>query len=136
MVPGAIVDLCLCGLDLDGAGAHVQQQVQPSIQQLHCKEVHLVVLLALRVPPVLRFTVGEEYQPVGLRRSEVKGDGAHALGVPLRQGQGTDISSIESKPALLQEYLDFLANALNEMIKSSLFEEEISFRTVRVVISF
>lgn len=50
--------------------------------------------------------------------------------------QGTDISSIESKPALLQEYLDFLANALNEMIKSSLFEEEISFRTVRVVISF
>lgn len=108
MVPGAIVDLCLCGLDLDGAGAHVQQQVQPSIQQLHCKEVHLVVLLALRVPPVLGFAVGEEYQPVGLRRSEVKGDGAHALGVPLRQGQvgvrGLEVDGVEGGNILTLEH--------------------------------
>uniref|UniRef100_A0A3Q1C5X5 Uncharacterized protein n=2 Tax=Amphiprion TaxID=80969 RepID=A0A3Q1C5X5_AMPOC len=87
MVPGAIVDFSLCGLDLDGAGAHVQQQVQPSIQQLHCKEVHFVVLLALRIPPVLRFTVCEQYQPVGFGGAEIEGDGAHAFGVPLRQGQ-------------------------------------------------
>lgn len=107
MVPGAIVDLCLCGLDLDGAGAHVQQQVQPSIQQLHCKEVHLVVLLALRVPPVLGFAVGEEYQPVGFRCSEVKGDGAHALGVPLRQGQvgvrGLEVDGVEGGNILTLE---------------------------------
>lgn len=47
MVPGAVIDLCLCGLDLYGAGAHIQQQIQPSVQQLHSKEVYLVVLLAL-----------------------------------------------------------------------------------------
>ena len=87
MMPGPFIDLSLCGLDLDGPGAHIQQEVQPSVQQLHREEVHLVVLLALSVPSVLRLTVGEEYQPVGLRRAEVKRDGAHAFGVPLRQGQ-------------------------------------------------
>ena len=87
MVPGAVVDLSLRGLDLDGAGAHVQQQVQPSVQQLDRKEVHLVVLLALGVPSVLGLAVGEEYQPVGLGGAEVKRDGAHAFGVPFRQGQ-------------------------------------------------
>lgn len=87
MVPGAIVDLSLCSLDLDGAGAHVQQQVQPSIQQLHCKEVNLVVLLAFCVPPVLGLAMGEEYQPVGFGGAEVKGDGAHTFGVPFWQGQ-------------------------------------------------
>lgn len=87
MVPGAVIDLRLRGLDLDGAGAHVQQQVEPSVQQLHRKEVHLVVLLALWVPAVLGLAVGEEYQPVWFRGAEVKGDGAHAFGVPFRQGQ-------------------------------------------------
>uniref|UniRef100_A0A8C9YQ21 Uncharacterized protein n=1 Tax=Sander lucioperca TaxID=283035 RepID=A0A8C9YQ21_SANLU len=87
MVPGAVVDLSLCGLDFDGAGAHVQQQVQPTVQQLHRKEVHLVVLLALCVPAVLGLAVGEEYQPVGFRGAEVKGDGAYAFGVPFGQGQ-------------------------------------------------
>uniref|UniRef100_A0A3Q2QAJ7 Uncharacterized protein n=1 Tax=Fundulus heteroclitus TaxID=8078 RepID=A0A3Q2QAJ7_FUNHE len=87
VVPCPIVDFCLSGLDFDGPRTHVQKQVQPSIQQLHRKKVHLVVLLALRVPPVLGFAVGEEYQPVGLRGAEVKGDGADALGVPLGQGE-------------------------------------------------
>lgn len=87
MVPGAVIDLCLRGFHLDGAGTHVQQQVQPSVQQLHRKEVHLVVLLAFRVPPVLRLPVGEEDQPVGFRGAEIKGDGAHAFGVPLWKGQ-------------------------------------------------
>lgn len=87
MVPGAIVDLCLRGFDLDGTRAHVQQQVQPPVQQLHRKEVHLVVLLAFCVPPVLWLPVGEEDQPVGFGGAEVEGDGAHALGVPLWKGQ-------------------------------------------------
>uniref|UniRef100_A0A672ZAM2 Uncharacterized protein n=1 Tax=Sphaeramia orbicularis TaxID=375764 RepID=A0A672ZAM2_9TELE len=84
MVPGSVVDLGLRSFDLDGARAHVQQQVQPSVQQLHGKEVHLVVFLALCVPPVLRLPVGEEYEPVGFRGAEVEGDGAHAFGVPFR----------------------------------------------------
>lgn len=87
MVPGAVVDLCLRGLDLNCSRAHVQQQVQPPVQQLHGKEVHLVVLLALGVPAVLGLAVGEEDQPVGLGGAEVEGDGAHALGVPFGQGQ-------------------------------------------------
>uniref|UniRef100_A0A3B3XQP1 Uncharacterized protein n=1 Tax=Poecilia mexicana TaxID=48701 RepID=A0A3B3XQP1_9TELE len=87
VVPGPIADFGLSGLDLDGPGAHVQKKVQPSIQQLHRKEVHLVVLLAFGVASVLRFAVGEEYQPVGFRSAEVKGYGADALGVPLGQGQ-------------------------------------------------
>lgn len=87
MVPGAVIDLSLRGFDLDGPRAHVQQQVQPSIQQLHRKEVHLVVLLALCISSVLGLTVGEKYQPVGFRGAEVEGDGSHAFGVPFRQGQ-------------------------------------------------
>uniref|UniRef100_A0A3Q3IHZ4 Uncharacterized protein n=1 Tax=Monopterus albus TaxID=43700 RepID=A0A3Q3IHZ4_MONAL len=87
VVPGAVSDLSLCSLDLDGARAHIQEQVQPPIQQLHCKEIHLVVLLALCVPSVLGLAVGKEYQPVGLGCAEVKGDGAHTFGVPLWQGK-------------------------------------------------
>ncbi|CAG5928290.1 unnamed protein product [Menidia menidia] len=85
VVPGAIVDFGLGGFDFDGPGAHVQQQVQPAIQQLHGEEVHLVVLLALGVPPVLGLTVREEDQPVGLGGAEVEGDGAHPFGVPFGQ---------------------------------------------------
>uniref|UniRef100_A0A7N6B822 Uncharacterized protein n=1 Tax=Anabas testudineus TaxID=64144 RepID=A0A7N6B822_ANATE len=59
MVPGTVIDLCLCGLHFDGARAHIQQQVQSSIEQLHRKEIYLVVLLAFCVPSVLRFTMGE-----------------------------------------------------------------------------
>lgn len=87
MVPGAIVDLGLRGLYLDGSGAHIQQQVEPSVKQLHGKEVHLVILLAFRVPPVLSLAMGEEDQAIGLGGAEVEGDGAYTLGVPLWQCQ-------------------------------------------------
>uniref|UniRef100_A0A672IYD1 Uncharacterized protein n=1 Tax=Salarias fasciatus TaxID=181472 RepID=A0A672IYD1_SALFA len=99
MVPGAVVDLRLGGLNLDGPGAHVQQQVQPSVQQLHREEVHLVVLEAFGVPSVLRLPVGEEDEPVGLGGAEIEGDGAHALGVPLGQSQegvrGLEVDGIQ-----------------------------------------
>lgn len=87
MVPVTVIDLSLRGLDFDGARAHIQQQVQPSIEQLHRKEIYLVVLLALCVPSVLGLTMGEEYQPVGFGCAEVKRDGAHSFGVPFRQGK-------------------------------------------------
>uniref|UniRef100_A0A3Q3ENP5 Uncharacterized protein n=1 Tax=Labrus bergylta TaxID=56723 RepID=A0A3Q3ENP5_9LABR len=87
VVPGAVIDLGLSSFDFDGAGAHVQQQEQTSIQQLHRKEVHLVVLLALGVPSVLGLTVGEKDQPVRFGGAEVEGDGADAFCVPFRQRQ-------------------------------------------------
>lgn len=108
MVPNAIIDLGLRGLHLDGSRAHVQQQVQPSVQQLHCKEVHLVVLLALGVPPVLGLAVREEDQAIGLGGAEVKGDGAHALGVPLGQRQvglgGLEVDRIKGGDVLALEH--------------------------------
>uniref|UniRef100_A0A8C7VY86 Uncharacterized protein n=1 Tax=Oncorhynchus mykiss TaxID=8022 RepID=A0A8C7VY86_ONCMY len=58
--------------------AHVQQQVQSSIQQLYSKEVYFVVLLPCCVPPVLG------YLAVG---PEVKGDRTHSLGVPLGEAE-------------------------------------------------
>uniref|UniRef100_A0A3Q2CGP9 Uncharacterized protein n=1 Tax=Cyprinodon variegatus TaxID=28743 RepID=A0A3Q2CGP9_CYPVA len=73
VVPHPIIDFSLGGLNFDCSRAHVQKQVQPSIQQLHRKEVHLVVLLPLHITSVLS--------------AEVKGDGADAFGVPLRQGE-------------------------------------------------
>lgn len=43
--------------------------------------------------------MGEEDQPVGFRGAEVKGDGAHALGVPFWQGQvgfgGLEVDGVE-----------------------------------------
>uniref|UniRef100_A0A8D2ZS48 Uncharacterized protein n=1 Tax=Scophthalmus maximus TaxID=52904 RepID=A0A8D2ZS48_SCOMX len=112
VVPGAVIDLGQRSLDLDGPRAHIQQQVQRSVQQLHREEVHLVVLLALGVPPVLGLAVSEEDQPVGLGSAEVEGDGAHALGVPFGQGQvgvgglkvdgveGGDVFALEGDVAL------------------------------------
>uniref|UniRef100_A0A8C6U5U1 Uncharacterized protein n=1 Tax=Neogobius melanostomus TaxID=47308 RepID=A0A8C6U5U1_9GOBI len=87
VVPVPVIDLGLRGFDFDRSRAHVQQQIQPSVQQLHGKEVHLGVLLSLGVPPVLSLALGEEDQAVGFGRTEVKGDGSDPLGVPFGQGQ-------------------------------------------------
>uniref|UniRef100_A0A3B4TVX3 Uncharacterized protein n=1 Tax=Seriola dumerili TaxID=41447 RepID=A0A3B4TVX3_SERDU len=99
MVPGAVIDLSQRGLDLDGPRPHIQQQVQPSIQQLHRKEINLVVLLALSIASVLGLTVGEEYQPIGFGGAEVERNGAHAFGVPFRQSQvrvrGLEVDGVE-----------------------------------------
>lgn len=84
MVPGSVVHLALGGLHLNGPRAHVQQQVQASVQELHGEEVHLGVLLA-GILAVLGLPMGEEDETVGLGGAEVEGDGAHAFGVPLRQ---------------------------------------------------
>lgn len=83
MVPRPVVDFILRCFDLDGTRAHVQEQVQTPVQQLHCEKVHLGVLLAPGGLSVLRLAVSEQDQAVGLRGAEVERDGAHALGVPL-----------------------------------------------------
>lgn len=54
-----------------------------TIQQLHSKEVHLRILLTPHVFPVLWLPMCKEDKAIGLRGAEVKGDGAHALSVPL-----------------------------------------------------
>lgn len=87
MVPVAVVDLALRGLDLDSARAHVQQQEETSLQELDGEEVHLVVALAAGVPSVLGLALRVKDEAVGLGGAEVEGDGAHALGVPLGQAQ-------------------------------------------------
>uniref|UniRef100_A0A6I8QHF6 Uncharacterized protein n=1 Tax=Xenopus tropicalis TaxID=8364 RepID=A0A6I8QHF6_XENTR len=53
--------------------------------KFNCKKIHLGVLLAPDILSVLRFTVGEKDEAVGLCGAEVKGDGTHAFGVPLRK---------------------------------------------------
>uniref|UniRef100_A0A673N2Z4 Uncharacterized protein n=1 Tax=Sinocyclocheilus rhinocerous TaxID=307959 RepID=A0A673N2Z4_9TELE len=83
MIPGPIVHLVLCGFHFDSPRAHVQQQVQTSIQKLYCKKVHFCVLLATGVLSFLWLPVGEENKTVWFGGTEVEGDGAHAFGVPL-----------------------------------------------------
>ncbi|KAJ0061052.1 hypothetical protein NL108_005861, partial [Boleophthalmus pectinirostris] len=87
VVPVPIVDLGLRRFDFDRPRAHVQQQIQPSIQQLYGEEVHLCILLSLGVPSVLSLSLGEEDESVGFGGTKVKGDGAHSFGVPLGKRQ-------------------------------------------------
>uniref|UniRef100_A0A4W4FJ78 Uncharacterized protein n=1 Tax=Electrophorus electricus TaxID=8005 RepID=A0A4W4FJ78_ELEEL len=87
VVPLAVVDLLVDRPRLGGARAHVQQQIQVSVQHLDGEEVHLqcegaLGLLGLLLGP----PVAEEQQAIGLRGAEVEGDGARLLGVPLVQG--------------------------------------------------
>uniref|UniRef100_F6UHY5 Uncharacterized protein n=1 Tax=Ornithorhynchus anatinus TaxID=9258 RepID=F6UHY5_ORNAN len=86
MVPLSVVDLLLQDLDLDGARAHVQQQVEVTVQHLDGEEVHLDHLRVLGVLLVAGLAVAEEDQPVGLRGAEIERYGARLLGVPLGQG--------------------------------------------------
>uniref|UniRef100_A0A2K6JWX0 Uncharacterized protein n=2 Tax=Rhinopithecus TaxID=542827 RepID=A0A2K6JWX0_RHIBE len=89
MVPFPIIGFLLSGFHFDGARAHVKQQVQVAIKELHGKEVYFCVLLAPSILPLLGLSMSEEDQAIGLSGTEVKGDGAHTLSVPLRQ---TDVS--------------------------------------------
>uniref|UniRef100_A0A667X6P3 Uncharacterized protein n=1 Tax=Myripristis murdjan TaxID=586833 RepID=A0A667X6P3_9TELE len=67
VVPGTIIDF-----------AHVQEQVQAAIKQLHRKEIHL----AKGFLTLLGLAMGEEDETIGLCGAEVEGDGSHPLGVP------------------------------------------------------
>uniref|UniRef100_A0A8C8STH0 Uncharacterized protein n=1 Tax=Pelusios castaneus TaxID=367368 RepID=A0A8C8STH0_9SAUR len=86
VAPLAIIDLLVAGSHLDATRAHVQQQVEVAIQQLHGKVVSLVWALSTALPRGLEPPMAKEQQPVGLGGAEVKGDGACLLGVPLGQG--------------------------------------------------
>uniref|UniRef100_A0A3Q1K7D1 Uncharacterized protein n=1 Tax=Anabas testudineus TaxID=64144 RepID=A0A3Q1K7D1_ANATE len=83
VVPIAIINLLINGLGLCGSRAHIQQQVEMSIQHLNSKEIHLESLGTLGVLRLLlRLAVAEEKKAIGLCGAEVKGDGAGLLGIP------------------------------------------------------
>uniref|UniRef100_A0A4W4EZK7 Uncharacterized protein n=1 Tax=Electrophorus electricus TaxID=8005 RepID=A0A4W4EZK7_ELEEL len=82
VTPFAVVHPLAAGLHLDAARAHVHEQEEEAVQQLHGEEVNARPALrrALQAP------VAIEQQAAGLRGAEVKGDGARLLGAPTGQG--------------------------------------------------
>uniref|UniRef100_A0A3B1J3K7 Uncharacterized protein n=2 Tax=Astyanax mexicanus TaxID=7994 RepID=A0A3B1J3K7_ASTMX len=87
MVPFSIIDLLVHSLGLGGARAHVQQEIEVSVQHLNGKEVHLHGLGAFGVflLLLLGFAVAEEQQAVGFGGAEVEGDGTGLLRRPLAE---------------------------------------------------
>lgn len=84
VVPLAVAQLIVTGFRLDAARAHVHDQVEESVQQLHGKEVGPGLPVGLRP---LQAAVTEEQQAAGLRGAKVEGYGAGSLGVPPGQCQ-------------------------------------------------
>uniref|UniRef100_A0A673BKG7 Secreted protein n=1 Tax=Sphaeramia orbicularis TaxID=375764 RepID=A0A673BKG7_9TELE len=85
MAPFPVIDLLVAGLQLCFSRAHIDQQVQIPIQQLHGKVISLQLPPRLLLFGTLWATVAEQKKPAGLCCAEVKGDGSSFLGVPLRQ---------------------------------------------------
>lgn len=83
MVPFPVINLFVDRSCFGGARAHVQQQVQMSVQHLDGKEVHFkgdgaLCLLGLLFWP----SVAEQKKPVRFSSAEVKGYGASLLSIP------------------------------------------------------
>lgn len=85
MAPFPVIDLLVAGLQLCFSGAHVNQQVQIPVQQLHGEVISLQLPAGLLLFGALRAAVAEQKESAGLRGTEVEGDGARLLGVPLGQ---------------------------------------------------
>uniref|UniRef100_A0A8C2WPY4 Uncharacterized protein n=1 Tax=Cyclopterus lumpus TaxID=8103 RepID=A0A8C2WPY4_CYCLU len=86
MAPVPVIDLLVAGLQFCFSRAHIDQQVQIPLQQLHGKVIGLQLPTGLLLFGTLRTAVAEQQESAGLRSAEVKGDGARLLGVPLGQG--------------------------------------------------
>uniref|UniRef100_A0A8C5AIU4 Uncharacterized protein n=1 Tax=Gadus morhua TaxID=8049 RepID=A0A8C5AIU4_GADMO len=74
VAPLPVVDLLVAGLQLGLAGAHVYEQVQVPVQQLHGKVVRLQLPARLLLLGTLGPPVAEEQQAAGLGGAEVEGD--------------------------------------------------------------
>jgi len=85
MAPIPVVDLLVAGFQLCFPRAHIDQQVQIALQQLHGEVIGLQLPTGLLLFGTLRTSVAEQQEAAGLRGAEVKGDGSRLLGVPLRQ---------------------------------------------------
>uniref|UniRef100_A0A8C4IFB3 Uncharacterized protein n=1 Tax=Dicentrarchus labrax TaxID=13489 RepID=A0A8C4IFB3_DICLA len=86
MAPLPIIDLLVAGLQLCFPRAHINQQVQIPVQQLHSKVISLQLPTGLLLFGTLRAAVAEQQEATGLRSAKVEGDRACLLGVPLGQG--------------------------------------------------
>uniref|UniRef100_A0A8C9YYC0 Uncharacterized protein n=1 Tax=Sander lucioperca TaxID=283035 RepID=A0A8C9YYC0_SANLU len=86
MAPFPIIDLLVTSLQLCFPRAHIDQQVQIPLQQLHGKVISLQLPTRLLLFGTLRTAVAEQQEPAGLRSAEVEGDRSRLLGVPLGQG--------------------------------------------------
>uniref|UniRef100_A0A8C6N4S7 Uncharacterized protein n=1 Tax=Mus spicilegus TaxID=10103 RepID=A0A8C6N4S7_MUSSI len=85
VAPFTIIDLAARRPQLDAPGAHVQQKVEVTIQQLHGKVVGPLGRTVTAYPGPGPPALAEEQQPIGLSGSEVQGDGTGALGAPAGQ---------------------------------------------------
>uniref|UniRef100_A0A8D3AHG3 Uncharacterized protein n=1 Tax=Scophthalmus maximus TaxID=52904 RepID=A0A8D3AHG3_SCOMX len=84
MAPLAITEPRIAGSHLDAARAHIHDQVEKSVQQLHGEEVGPGLPVGLRS---LQTAMTEQQQTAGLRGAEVKRYGARLLSVPPGQCQ-------------------------------------------------
>lgn len=86
MAPFPVIDLLVAGLQLCFSRAHINQQVQIPVQQLHGKVISLQLPTRLLLFGALRAAVAEQQEATGFRSAEVEGDRTRLLGVPLGQG--------------------------------------------------
>lgn len=86
MAPLPVIDLLVAGLQLCFSRAHINQQVQIPVQQLHGKVISLQLPAGLLLFGTLRAAVAKQQEAAGLRRAEVEGDRSCLLRVPLGQG--------------------------------------------------
>lgn len=85
VAPLAVIDLAAGRPQLDAPRAHVQQEIEVTIQQLHGKVVGPLGRTVAAYPGPSPPALAEEQQPIGLSGSEVQGDGTSALGAPAGQ---------------------------------------------------
>uniref|UniRef100_A0A3B4ZBS7 Secreted protein n=1 Tax=Seriola lalandi dorsalis TaxID=1841481 RepID=A0A3B4ZBS7_SERLL len=108
MAPFTIIDLLVAGLQLCFSRAHIDQQVQIPVQQLHGKVISLQLPAGLLLFGTLRAAVAEQQEAAGLRGAEVKGDRARLLGVPLGQGDvrlgGLESNGVQGRHVLAAEH--------------------------------
>lgn len=108
MAPFPVVDLLVAGLQLCFSRAHINQQVQIPIQQLHGKVISLQLPTGLLLFGALRAAVAEQQESAGLRSAEVEGDRARLLGVPLWQGDvglgGLEGDGVQGRHVLAAEH--------------------------------
>lgn len=108
VAPFTIIDLLVAGLQLSFSRAHVDQQVQIPVQQLHGEVIGLQLPTRPLLFGALWAAVAEQQEPAGLGGAEVKGDGPCLLGVPLGQGDvglwGLEGNRVQCRHVLTAEH--------------------------------
>uniref|UniRef100_A0A3Q2XQ10 Uncharacterized protein n=1 Tax=Hippocampus comes TaxID=109280 RepID=A0A3Q2XQ10_HIPCM len=101
VTPFPIIDFLVAGFQLGFARAHVDQQVQITIQQLQGEVIGLQLPSGLLLFGPLRAAVAEEEEAAGLRGAEVEGDGARLLGDRV---QGRHVLAAEHQVAVQGDF--------------------------------